>query len=373
MSLVLDELCSAYGQTGNAKSFFSLANKLQAKNNLPMAATAYDRAYGLDPNNPEIAAARKQLLDQLAIVEHGIKFRYIPAGSFLMGSDNGEPDEQPIHPAKLNEFWLSEAPISWATYCELMDWKPPPTGFPKKIEGEERAYFGLAQENKIRLQYCEDATNRATGWHAHAKGVEWVSLSGKTYTTSELFSKVSRDDPDRPWGYTQKPMISISWPAAEELCTRLSSDKVQYRLPTEAEWEKAARGGLINCQYPWGNEPPDKKRCDFNRFELFSILPMYKFTPNGYGLYAMSGCVWEWTTDWYDALYYHKSPRYNPPGPSNGKEKVLRGGSWTDTPEAVTVSFRMSCDAQNWRARGWRRHLSPNIGFRLCRSVTRYQ
>jgi formylglycine-generating enzyme required for sulfatase activity len=377
MSSELDGLRSAYGEIGvgegDANSFFSLAKKLEAENNLRVAATAYDRAYGLDPSNNEIAEARRQLLDQFAVVEHGIRFRYIPAGSFIMGSNSGEPDEQPVHPADLDEFWLSETPISWAVYCDLMGWEPPPGGFPESIpENEEKkmAGFHLHQENKIRLQYCEDATNRARNWHAHTPWVKWTSGNGKVQTAEELFGEVSRDDPRRPWEYNRKPMISISWQAAEELCTRISTGDVRYRLPTEAEWEKAARGGLINCQYPWGDEPPDEERCDFNRFDLFSILPMYRFAPNSYGLYAMSGCVWEWTADWYDALYYNDSPRYNPQGKSDGEERVLRGGSWADSAEAATVSFRMSRRARNWRSGNWGGHCSPNIGFRLCRVVT---
>ena len=161
-------------------------------------------------------------------------------------------------------------------------------------------------------------------------------------------------------------MVSVSWIEAEELCAKMSSRKVRFRLPTEAEWEKGARGGLIGCSYPWGNEPPSEDRCDFNRFDQFSILPMRRFAANGYGLYAMAGCVWEWTSDWYDGKYYSQSVALNPQGPLKGKEKVLRGGSWADCREALTVSFRMSRAAAHWRE-GWGHHFSPNIGFRVCR------
>jgi formylglycine-generating enzyme len=133
---------------------------------------------------------------------------------------------------------------------------------------------------------------------------------------------------------------------------------VRYTLPTERQWEKAARGGLIGCRYPWGNEAPTSERCDFGRFEPFAIKPSRTFAPNGYGLYAMCGSVWEWTASYYDGT--KSRPGLEP------NEWVLRGGSWTDPAEVVTVSFRMSrpCDLSRWPLSN---HLAPNIGFRLCR------
>lgn len=331
-------------------------------NELRVAATEYDRDYGLGPNNAELAGARQKLLDRLAVVEHGITFRYIPAGSFLMGSTTGDPDEQPVHRVELDEFWLADTPISWSAYCALMDWEPPPQGHPKndKFEppspNELHPVFYLHQENKIRLQYCEDETLRARDWHSHVPESE-----GK-----RIFGEPDRADPQSPWTYERKPMVSVSWQHAEALCNRISNDEVLYRLPTEAEWEKAARGGLVDCTYPWGNDPPTMGRCDFNRFDELSILPMRRFASNGYGLYAMSGGVWEWTNDFYDASYYAESPTHNPVGPQSAEERVLRGGSWTDCEETVTVSFRMSLESSSWE-QGWGRHFAPNIGFRLCR------
>ncbi len=330
---------------------------------LRVAATEYDRAYGLQPDNAQLAEARRKLLDRLAVVEHGITFRYIPAGSFQMGSTTGEPDEQPVHRVELDEFWLAETPVSWSTYCLLMDWKPPPEGFPKNDNfeppspNEVHPVFYLGQGNKIRLQYCEDETLRARDWHSHTPGDE---------THKKFFGDPLRADPMSPWTYERKPMVSVSAQDAEALCNRISNADVLYRLPTEAEWEKAARGGLIDCTYPWGNDPPSAERCDFNRFDELSILPMRRFAPNGYGLYAMSGGVWEWSGDFYDASYYAESPTHNPTGPATGGERVLRGGSWSDCEETVTVSYRMSLQSNSWE-QGWGRHFTPNIGFRLCR------
>lgn len=364
-------LHSAYGSVGDAQSLYTLAHELEVDDNPRLAAIAYDRAYALAPENQEIAEARKQLLDKLAVVEHGLRFRYIPAGTFLMGSHTGDPDEQPVHPVKLAHYWLSETPISWATYADLMGWETPPYACPLDIrELGHGPGFWLNQQIKIRLQYCEDATTRAIDWHAHAPDLEYVNLgTGKHISSRTMYGEPSREDPRRPWQYDRKPMVCVSWQEAEELCQKISRAKARYHLPTEAQWEKAARGGLINCSYPWGNEPPDEDRCDFNRFDRFSIFPMRRFPPNGYGLYATSGCIWEWTSDWYDADFYTDSPTHNPQGPPNGVERTLRGGSWSDCSEAITVSFRMSRKSIYWRIGDrWGGHFAPNIGFRLCRS-----
>jgi formylglycine-generating enzyme required for sulfatase activity len=94
---------------------------------------------------------------------------------------------------------------------------------------------------------------------------------------------------------------------------------------------------------------------------------MRKYPPNGYGLYAMCGGIWEWTSDWYDALYYAESPPRNPAGPTQGEIKVARGGSWADSPDVVTVSFRTGFRSQSWREKKWGAVRTPNCGFRLTR------
>jgi len=362
MSLEYDWLFLEHGDKGDVDELFMIAKKLEQKNELRIAATAYDRAFGLDPENKEIASSRRELLERLAITEHGIKFCYIPAGSFLMGSELGELDEQPVHPVRLDDYWLSETPITWLTFCELMDWYPPTNvllsinglkddevtavwyaGNPKEqwIKSEEDPYDTVKEENKVRFEYCTREKNPDISFH-----------------------------PDET--FDEKPMVAISWKRVLELTERLSTNKIIYRLPTEAEWEKAARGGLINCKYPWGDKAPSEQLCDFNRFEIYnfnlSILPMKSFSPNHYGLYDLAGSIWEWTNDWYDACYYKESPTDQPTGPVSGQEKVLRGGSWADCADAMTVSFRMSRKSRGWSpTEGWSPHMSPNIGFRLCR------
>ena len=376
-------LLSSFGMEGDAGHYAALARELVARGNLRLAATAYDRAYGLAPTDAAVAAERAALLDALAVTEHGITFRYIPAGSFLMGDAAGEPDERPVHVVELGDYWLAETPISWAAYCDLMGWEPAPVGAPKAASESatpetpghfDRAAFTLNAANRLRLQYCEDETTRAIDWHAHDPGQIWLR-GGKPTPVSAIFGSPDRADPNAPWGYSRKPMIAVAWQEAEELAERLSTVDVAFRLPTEAEWEKAARGGLIGRRYPWGDEAPTPDRADFDRFERFAIQPSRRFAPNGYGLYAMSGGVWEWTRDWYDAAYYGESGPVNPTGPAQepqpydgrAAEKTIRGGSWADCGEVLRVAYRASLSSSSWRERRGGAHFTPTVGFRLCR------
>lgn len=346
-----------------------IADRLVSDGDLHGAATALDHAYGLNPSHSTLTQRRAALLDQLSVNENRIKFCYIPGGAFLMGSNIGDPDEMPVHEVKLSHYWLSETPVSWALFCRVLGWDPPPRARPPHPPGPrsekafDREQFKLFNDNKICLQYCEDRTLRARDWHAHTPPEK--DASGNTDKLEKLFGRPNRSNPDADFSYDTKPMVSVPCAGAEKFCAALSQGSpttVKYRLPTEAEWEKAARGGLTGKTYPWGNELPTDQNCDFDRFKEFSICPMKTFPPNGYGLYGMSGGVWEWTSDWYDAEYYAESLSTNPSGPAQGTFRVVRGGSWADCAEAVTVSFRMTLNGESipWAT-------NPNIGFRVCR------
>jgi formylglycine-generating enzyme required for sulfatase activity len=320
------------------------AERLRGEGRLQQAATTWDRAYALDPDHVQFASQRLQVLDALAMDRFGLRFRYVPRGTFLMGSQNGEPDEQPVHPVLVDEFWMSETTISWGDYCRLMGQGAPLDGLQNL---DSTAFY---ETYKLRLQYCEDETLHAVDWHCHAPYFR------------HHFPDPPRHHHELPYTYCRKPIIAISIDEVEELCARLSDSEFTVRLPTEAEWEKAARGGLTGQSFAWGNQPPTPENCDFQRYDEFSIKPSRTFPPNGYGLFAMCGSVWEWTATSYDAQAYRSGTT-----PTEAKERVLRGGSWTDCASAVTVSFRFSRPGD----RTDYRHITANIGFRLCLSRRR--
>jgi formylglycine-generating enzyme len=149
------------------------------------------------------------------------------------------------------------------------------------------------------------------------------------------------------------PAESVSWEEAKAYC-----ESVGKRLPTEAEWEKAARGGLKGKKYPWG-DTISPGQANYDDSGIGKTKPVGSYAPNGYELYDMSGNVWEWCSDWYDANYYNKRPSRNPTGSISGTSRVLRGGSWYWGPYGVRVATRL-------RLMPGRR--SSYLGFRCARN-----
>jgi len=134
---------------------------------------------------------------------------------------------------------------------------------------------------------------------------------------------------------TDDPVVGVSWEDAAAYAKWAGK-----RLPTEAEWEFAARGGTTDGRYPWGDEPD----LEFANVGSFGIAPVKSFRPNGYGIYDMIGNVWEWCSDWYDPDYYSNSPKQNPQGPKSGKYKVLRGWAWYCNAYQAKLTKRYSSD-----------------------------
>jgi serine/threonine-protein kinase len=193
----------------------------------------------------------------------------------------------------------------------------------------------------------------------------WMDQTEVTNAMYALCAQAGVCDPPgnttyyRDGAYGNHPVVSVNWQQASDYCAWAGS-----RLPTEAEWEKAARGGLEGKKHPWGDEAPTCQAGARNGAQYSGCsgrtVSVGTFQPNGYGLYDMAGNVWEWVADWYSANYYSNSPSSNPTGPESGSTKVLRGGSWDGS---AGEGFRSA--SRNWCAPGV---TYGYLGFRCLRS-----
>ena len=254
----------------------------------------------------------------------------IPSGPFLMGSSDGGDDERPVHEVYLDEYQIAAKPVSHDEYARFID----DTGYRAPGVEDLPLVATAAGSEGIRafLQMCE-----GYAWH----------------------------DGRPPELKRHHPVTLVRHQDAEAYCDWLSRMTARtVRLPTEAEWEKAARAGLSGCRYPWGDRL-DRQRANFLsdpslRAQGGTSDPR-QHPPNGFGLYDMAGNVWEWVQDWYDPEYYASSPRENPPGPPAGQLRVLRGGSWLVADvRMLTCSYRHKVPPDTY---------SYAIGFRIVCTV----
>ena len=177
-------------------------------------------------------------------------------------------------------------------------------------------------------------------------------LSETAYPEPAGWRDPSFDDPDQP-------IVGVSWFAAIAYCEWLSKSVSEtFRLPTEAQWEKACRGGLEDADYAWGNEPPNQVK--YFQGEWTGPKRVGECHSNGYGLFNIGDNVHEWCMDWYAENYYAVSPNTNPAGPQTGTRRVSRGGSWRHQIKASRAAHRSSLPPP---------YAYTDYGFRICRVI----
>ncbi len=174
----------------------------------------------------------------------------------------------------------------------------------------------------------------------------------KKYIDTTRITTLPRYWEDASFNQSNQPVVGVTWKEAQAFCQWKNK-----RLPTEAEWEKAARGKRP-VKYPWGNEEPDKTRLNFNN-HVGKTAPVgsYPTGKSDYGVFDLSGNVAEWVQDWHFPEYYLFSPKENPPGPDKGHYKIIRGGNWKNNAEDVRLTYR---NATVPKAR------SKTVGFRCA-------
>jgi formylglycine-generating enzyme required for sulfatase activity len=208
------------------------------------------------------------------------------------------------------------------------------------------------------------------------KPTHQVTLSdfyiGKYEVTQKLWAEIMGDNPAQFKNGDNYPVERVSWDDVQTFLSKLNQKypNRNYRLPTEAEWEYAARGGGNEVLFGNGKSTLDPKEANYYGKEgskPYSVAGEYRqkttpvgsFVPNTLGLYDMSGNVCEWCSDWYDSDYYKNSPATNPQGPTSDSRRVMRGGSWAFSPQGCRVAFRSGY------LPGYRYNI---IGFRLART-----
>lgn len=256
----------------------------------------------------------------------------------------------------LNPFYLTQTSDSF----QFTD--PPPKVVAPKVDifitqdhvnPTDRQPYRYIPAGKFMMGCVENAPVKDEKCEDHEKPQHEVEISkafwmGETEVTVEAYQRFSdatkRKMPRAPlehkgWSQTNYPMAGISPDDAEEFCKWIGG-----RLPTEAEWEYAARGGKANEIVPLNAENA-RDKANFSgkqgndRFDV--VAPVKQFDPNGYGLFDMSGNLWEFTSDFYSKNYFAESPKVDPKGPPSGKERVVRGGSWDSDPSKhLRISFR---------------------------------
>lgn len=270
-----------------------------------------------------------------------------------MGTDDprGYPDdgEGPVHDVELTAYAIGRHAVTNDEFAAFVD----ATGHRTTAEQFANSFVfgGLLPDDFPPTQAVASAP-----WWRLVEGADWRHPEG---SHSDLRDRGNH------------PVIHVSWTDAMAYCEWSGT-----RLPTEAEWERAARGWVEGAHFPWGHErEPGGQHMmnvfqgtfpgnDFGEDGWVGTCPVESYPPNGFGLYEMTGNVWEWCSDWFDPRYYGRSPRVDPVGPESGQAKVMRGGSY------------LCHDSYCWRYRVDARSANTpdsttgNLGFRVVRTTS---
>ena len=279
----------------------------------------------------------------------------IPGGEFLMGTDGTygfAPDgEGPVHAVELAPFYLDATCVTNEQFNAFVN----AAGYRTEAErfGWSFVFFGhltaAQQATAVRLRVL------GSEWWCRIDGATWRHPEGPASNIKKIWTH---------------PLVQVSWSDAMAYATWAGK-----RLPTEAEWECAARGGLVQKKFPWGDdlEPGGRHLMNVWQGEFpnhntradghYGVAPAKSFKANGYGLYQMTGNVWEWCWDWFDAGIYRNSPKENPTGPATGDRRVMRGGSYLCH---ASYCNRYRTDA---RSSNTPDSSTTNLGFRCARDV----
>ncbi len=328
---------------------------------LVLALGANSIALSVKANAADASTVAKQLENSI-----GIELVLIPAGEFMMGSgDSGEKlaaefpqyergagffaDELPQHKVRITKpFYFGKYEVTNGQFKKFV---------------ESTAY-------KTQAEQTEQSPKGSGGWGFNAAEQKFEGRNPKYNWQNPGFTVTDG-----------MPVVNVTWNDAVAFCKWLSEKEGQrYRLPTEAEWEYAARAGTKTRYWPGDEANPLAKFANTADADFFAKFPNYypqnktlathdgqlypasvgSYLPNSFGLHDIHGNVWEWTADWYGEDYYAKSSTDDPTGPVTGKQKVRRGGAWHTAPLFTRISFR------NYNTLDSR---YPNLGFRVVREV----
>jgi sulfatase modifying factor 1 len=296
------------------------------------------------PRSAEVVSSGKRATSEIVQLE---------GGQFPMGTDDpiGFPadGEGPVRAVTLRPFWIDAYAVSNARFAEFVG----ATGYITDAEryGWSFVFGGLLPDDFEPTQGATQAP-----WWRQVFGANWRHPEGPHSSSNDRMNH---------------PVVHVSWSDAASYCAWAG-----MRLPTEAEWEYAARGGLQQKRYAWGDELKPNGEWHLNIWQgtfpshnttedgYLGTAPVDSFPPNGFGLHNVSGNVWEWCSDWFATIFHLHDPREDPTGPPIGQTKVIRGGSYL-CHDSYCNRYRVAARSSNTLDSS-----TGNMGFRCVKEVS---